>query len=190
LKLRIGCAIITYSINYIRINLIDSAEVYFIVGHSKYPLRINVGFIINQPVGTFRTITFETEELQLETEPVFMHFEGSVRVNRVVQGVLIQGDFQADVQTECVRCLDGFLQPLNGTFDELYAFREEDADETGQLLPENAFIDLGPVVREYLLLELPISPFCREDCKGLCDICGTNLNLSGCEHHPPVEAEV
>lgn len=160
-----------------------------IVGKSKYPLRINVGFIINQPVGTFRTLEFETEKLELETESVFEQFKGTARVNRVAQGVLIQGDFQADVMVDCVRCLEGFLQPLHAEFDEFYAFREEDADETGQLLPENAFIDLGPVVREYLLLEMPISPQCKQDCKGLCDICGANLNHEGCEHHPQAEAE-
>ena len=153
------------------------------MSNSKYPLRINVGFIINQPVGTFRTLTFEAEHLQLETELAFEHFQGTVRINRVVQGILIQGDFQTAVQVECVRCLDGFLQPIHTEFDELYAFREEDADESGQLVPENAFIDLTPVVREYLLLEIPISPQCKNDCRGLCDICGLNLNQGTCEHH-------
>ena len=153
------------------------------MSNSKYPLRINVGFIINQPVGTFRTLSFETEKIQFDTELVFEHFQGEAKVNRVVQGILIQGDFQADVQVDCVRCLEDFLQPLHSEFDELYAFREEDADESGQLMPENGFIDLGPVVREYLLLEMPISPQCKEDCRGLCDICGVNLNLGTCEHH-------
>ena len=159
------------------------------MSNSKYPLRINVGFIVNQPVGTFRTLSFEAEKIQFDTELVFEHFQGEVKVNRVVQGILIQGVFQADVQTECVRCLEGFLQPLHSEFDELYAFKEEDADESGQLLPENGFIDLGPVVREYLLLEMPISPQCNDDCRGLCEICGVNLNLGICEHHPEGESE-
>jgi uncharacterized protein len=157
------------------------------VSNSKYPLRFNVGFIINQPVGTFRTLSFEAERIQFDTEPVFEHFQGTAKVNRVVQGVLIQGDFQADAQVECVRCLEGFLQPIHAEFDELYAFREEDADESGQLLSENAFIDLGPVVREYLLLEMPIGPQCKDECRGLCDICGVNLNQGTCEHHSEAE---
>jgi DUF177 domain-containing protein len=157
------------------------------VSNSKYPLRFNVGFIINQPVGTFRTLSFEAERIQFDTEPVFEHFQGTAKVNRVVQGVLIQGDFQADAQVECVRCLEGFLQPIHAEFDELYAFREEDADESGQLLSENAFIDLGPVVREYLLLEMPIGPQCKVECRGLCDICGVNLNQGTCEHHSEAE---
>ena len=169
--------------------MIQARRPILIVGNSKHPLRINVGFIINQSVGTFRMLSFETERLQLDAESVFENFQGSVKVNRVVQGVLIQGDFQADVQVECVRCLEGFLQPLHAGFDELYAFKEEDADESVQLLSETAFIDLGPVVQEYLLLEMPISPQCKVDCKGLCDVCGVNLNLSTCEHHPETEAE-
>ena len=53
---------------------------------------------------------------------------------------------------------------------------------------EQLLFDLGPVVREYLLLEMPISPQCKADCKGLCDVCGANLNLGTCEHHPETEA--
>lgn len=159
------------------------------MSNSKYPLRFNVGFIINQPVGTFRTLAFEAERIQLETELAFEHFQGEVKVSRVVQGVFVQGDFQAEVQAGCVRCLEGFLQPLHTEFDELYAFREEGADESGQLLSENGFIDLGPVVREYFLLEMPINPQCKDDCKGLCDICGVNLNEGTCEHHLEAEEE-
>jgi uncharacterized protein len=160
------------------------------VSNSKYLLRFNVGFIINQPVGTFRTLSFEAERIQFETEPVFEHFKGEVKVNRVVQGILIQGDFQAAVPVECVRCLEGFLQPVHTEFDELYAFREEEADESGQLLSENGFIDLGPVVREYLLLEVPIRSHCKDDCRGLCDVCGANLNQGACEHYPRAEGSV
>jgi uncharacterized protein len=157
------------------------------VGNSKHPLRINVGFLINQPVGTNRTFSFEAERFQADAEQVFENFSGTARINRVVQGILVQGDFQADVPVDCVRCLEAFLQPLRAEFDELYAFKEEDADEFGQVLPETAFIDLEPVVREYLLLELPISPQCKADCQGLCDVCGANLNLGICEHHLEVE---
>jgi uncharacterized protein len=156
------------------------------VSNSKNPLRFNVGFIINQPVGSIRTLSFEADHFQLDDDSAYENFRGEVRVNRVVQGVLIQGDFQVEAQAECVRCLEDFLQPLHAEFDELYAFKEEDADESGQLLPETAFIDLSPVVREYLLLEMPISPQCKPDCRGLCETCGANLNLSACKHHPEV----
>ena len=103
------------------------------MGTSKHPLRINVGFLINQPVGTNRIFSFDAERFQADAGPNFEHFSGTARVNRVVQGILIQGDFQAEVLADCVRCLEAFLQPLRAEFDELYAFKEEDADESGQV---------------------------------------------------------
>jgi uncharacterized protein len=68
--------------------------------------------------------------------------------------------------------------PVAGTFDP------EDAEEdfyTGKV------IDLDPLVREQLVLSLPAYPVCRDDCKGLCTVCGTNLNERdcGCDRHVP-----
>lgn len=159
------------------------------MSNAKNPFRINVGFLINQPVGTSRTFTFEAERFPLEPEVTLTDFRGTAEINRVVQGILVEGDFWTNMEVECVRCLEPFLQPLHAEFDELYAFKEEDADESGQLLSETAFIDLAPVVREYLLLELPISPQCSADCQGLCEMCGVNLNVSACEHHPERKTE-
>ena len=84
---------------------------------------------------------------------------------------------------ECVRCLIEFEQPLNMDFSELYAFSARSVSESGLILPEDAHIDLEPIVREYLLIEIPISPLCRSDCKGLCSVCGQDLNEEICEHY-------
>jgi uncharacterized protein len=91
-------------------------------------------------------------------------------------------DLQIQIGLECVRCLTDFLQSLNINFTELYAFSQRYVTDSGLLMPETGFIDLAPVLREYILLEIPISPLCRQDCKGLCPICGNNLNESTCNH--------
>jgi uncharacterized protein len=49
-------------------------------------------------------------------------------------------------------------------------------------MPETGIIDLNPVLREYAVLEIPMRPLCKPDCKGLCPICGNNLNDSNCNH--------
>ena len=54
--------------------------------------------------------------------------------------------------------------------------------ESGLILPEDGHIDLEPLIREYLTLEIPIQPLCKPDCKGLCVECGENLNERLCEH--------
>ncbi len=94
----------------------------------------------------------------------------------------MQAEFEGEVPAECVRCLTDFKQPLHATFSELYAFDHRSTTESELILPEDANIDLEPLVREYLLIELPISPVCSPGCKGLCPVCGVNLNEGPHEH--------
>jgi uncharacterized protein len=56
------------------------------------------------------------------------------------------------------------------------------------LVPDDAHIDLQPLVREFALLEFPIKPLCREDCKGLCTECGQNLNEKDCGHREEIDS--
>jgi uncharacterized protein len=71
---------------------------------------------------------------------------------------------------------------LNWDFTELFAFKQKSVSESDLLLPEDQQIDLGPLIREYALLEFPINPICRPGCKGLCPVCGENLNEVDCGH--------
>lgn len=148
----------------------------------RFPLRINIGFLINSPVGTNRDFEFEIPELRFHPDQVFTDFKGIARVSRTQQGLLVQGEFDANITAECVRCLANFVQPLQTSFDELYAFDDRSVTESNLLLPADGYIDLGPIVREYLIIEIPIRPICREDCLGLCPVCGEDWNLSTCEH--------
>jgi uncharacterized protein len=52
------------------------------------------------------------------------------------------------------------------------------------MLPEDAHIDLAPLLREYAILEIPINPLHDPDCKGLCPVCGQDLNIRDCGHRP------
>lgn len=153
------------------------------MNYPRFPLRINAGFLLNQPIGYYRDIHFEFSEVFLKPDLSLKNFLGVARVSRTPQGILVQGEFESFAQAECVRCLSEFSQKLQAVFDELYAFDKRSITESGLLLPEDANIDLEPLVREYLLIEFPISPLCSEDCKGLCSFCGQNLNEELCEHH-------
>jgi uncharacterized protein len=152
------------------------------MSENRNPLRFNVGFMFNQPLGASREVSFETPLLDLPPDQVLNDVKGSARLGRTQQGILVQGEFDSTVQAECVRCLTEFMQPLHASFTELYAFRRNAVTESGLLIPDDANIDLAPLVREYSLLEIPIKPLCREDCKGLCPVCGEDLNVRTCEH--------
>jgi uncharacterized protein len=147
------------------------------------PLRLNVGFVVAQSAGFSRDFPFDLQKINIPPDLQLNRLTGSVRATRTPQGILLQADLEAEINLECVRCLTDFKQPLHVDFTELYAFSQRYATDSGLIMPETGIIDLAPVLREYLLLEIPISPLCRPDCKGLCPVCGNNLNESQCYHN-------
>jgi len=149
-------------------------------------LRLNVGLLINQPVGYSRDFDFELPFIHLEPDLDLYDLSGSVHATRTSRGILLQGNARATIVTECVRCLSEFHQPLHAEFTELYAFSRNSVDESDLVLPEEAKIDLAPILREYMILEIPIKPVCGGECKGLCPVCGEVLTHN---HHPDHEPE-
>ena len=149
----------------------------------RKPFRINVGFIVHEEVGYSHEIPFELDSVKLE-DLKLQNFTGLVTIGRTPQGLVVQGKFSADTTLECVRCLREFTHPLNWEFTELYAFNKKSVSESGLLLPDDMHIDLAALLREYALLEVPISPLHSPDCKGLCPICGQDLNVRDCGHRP------
>lgn len=145
-------------------------------------LRINIGFILNQVVGYYRDFHFNFPEILLSPDLELLDFKGMARINRTPQGLLVNGDITTFSTLECVRCLEPVKQSLHTTFDELYAFSKRTTTDSGLIVPEDGYIDLQPLVRDYLLIEIPISPLCKPDCLGLCPICGTNRNRDTCPH--------
>lgn len=146
-------------------------------------LRLNIGFLIGQPIGTSRDFNFEHPSMQLGEDLSLHDFIGTANFSRTPQGLFLQADFQGSLVLECVRCLDSSEHRLNMDFSELYAFDYRSISESGLLVPESGYIDFEPLLREYALLEIPISPICKPDCKGLCRECGQNLNEKNCGHN-------
>lgn len=106
--------------------------------------------------------------------------------------LLVQGNIHAHLGRSCSRCLEPVEETVDIPFEVEYLHisgRDEASRDEVSLTPEEqelgAFdgndLDLGPRVQEFLLLELPITVLCREDCQGLCNRCGQNLNLAKCQ---------
>jgi uncharacterized protein len=146
-------------------------------------LKINVGFIVAQTVGFSRDIPLDAPEVRLSDDLTLKDLRGHARVTRTSQGLLVQVQLAATGQAECVRCLTEFQQPLSIDFTDLWAFTPAQMTESGLLMPETGKINLAPIVREEMLLSYPINTVCNEDCKGLCSVCGENLNLDPEHHH-------
>jgi uncharacterized protein len=110
--------------------------------------------------------------------------ELSVRLEAVHEGVLVTGTATAPVSGECARCLEPVTSSVEASFQELYQYEPspEEADEDDELLLEGDLLDLEPVLRDAVVLALPLSPLCSDDCTGLCPDCGVRLADAGPGH--------
>ena len=98
-----------------------------------------------------------------------------LRLESVSEGVLATGVVSAKLVGECSRCLGEVREERDFDLQELYYYPGRDAEEDA-LFVVDEYIDLDPPMRDAIVLELPFTPLCREDCLGLCPICGFNLN--------------
>ncbi len=114
-----------------------------------------------------------------------------LRLESVMEGVLLTGTVEATMTGECGRCLDAISESFTVDIQELFSYPEsgpyggvrprggsaaapsEDEDELPELIDD--MIDLEPLLRDALVLELPMSPLCSEECRGLCAGCGERL---------------
>jgi uncharacterized protein len=119
--------------------------------------------------------------------------ELELRLESVVEGVLVTGTVRAPLTGECVRCLEPLERELEADFQEMFSYpgaddRSRDAgfgDDTEEdmLFLEDGLFDLEPVLRDAVVLSLPLQPVCREDCPGLCPVCGAPFADAGPDHH-------
>ncbi|MEO0249864.1 MAG: DUF177 domain-containing protein [candidate division WOR-3 bacterium] len=158
------------------------------MSNPHHPLRLNVGFLISAPIGTNRDFSFDYPTICLGGDLNMRRFVGVARFNRTPQGLLLQGEFAAETTLECVRCLEDFTQLLKWSFTDLYAFDSRSVSESNLFVPESGQIDLELLLREYAFLEFPISPLCKPDCRGLCPVCGENLNKVDCGHRSNLDS--
>ncbi|WP_093257338.1 YceD family protein [Thermostaphylospora chromogena] len=107
--------------------------------------------------------------------------ELDIRLEAVMEGVLVTGTARAPLRGECARCLDPVTSDVEVAFQELFFYSAEDAGEDDQVL-DGFLLDLEPAFRDATVLALPLSPVCRDDCQGLCAECGARLADAGPDH--------
>ncbi len=117
-----------------------------------------------------------------------------VRLESVMEGVLVTGVVRGTAAGECVRCLEPLSEELTVRVQELFLYPEraraaEDMgdDEDEQYVLEEDLADLEPAVRDSVVTALPFQPLCRPDCPGLCSECGARLADDPDHHHDVVD---
>ncbi|WP_246142660.1 YceD family protein [Nocardioides rubriscoriae] len=107
-----------------------------------------------------------------------------LRLEAVMEGVLVTGTARAGLDGECARCLDPIVDEIDVTLQELYLYDDDhhhhgSHDEAGEddevSTMEDDLVDLEPLLRDAVVLALPFQPLCQDDCPGLCAECGASL---------------
>lgn len=111
--------------------------------------------------------------LELIGVPEGTDLELDLRLEAVVEGVLVSGTARAPLSGECGRCLEPVAAEVEAELQELFAY-DDAGEETGRLAGD--LIDLEPAVRDAVVLALPLTPLCRAECPGLCPGCGARLD--------------
>ena len=149
-------------------------------------MQINVSQQLKSNIGTIRNYEVDTI---VDIDDAKVEFTGSVRLMKTDRGILLKGTFNTNLSLLCGRCLSDFSYPLKIKIEEEY-FPVMDVT-TGIMLPtpeepgsftidDHNIMDISEAIRQYTLMALPIKPLCRQDCSGLCPVCGTNLNEKKC----------
>jgi uncharacterized protein len=147
-------------------------------------LRLSVAEILGRP-GEYRDIAIRRPLQGVGTALARLDdrgIEGDLRIESVIEGVLVTGRVQGEAVFQCARCLTEIESDLTLRVCELFAGPGHEAsDDVDVYQVEGMEIDLEPMVRDAVTLALPLNPLCRKDCKGLCSTCGTDLNQGACD---------
>jgi uncharacterized protein len=152
-------------------------------------MEINVSQLLKASIGTIREFSMDEPIAILEKDQE-SHVVGKIKLTKTHRGILSQGMVETTVPLECSRCLKAFKSKLTVNIEEEYfpsldinsGTALEQPDDPGSfIIDEHHILDLSEAIRQNALLAIPMKPLCREDCLGLCPVCGKDLNKKLCE---------
>ncbi|MGQ9492373.1 MAG: YceD family protein [Anaerolineae bacterium] len=154
-------------------------------------MRFNVAQLLKSPAGASREYELDEDITDIDEDlDIVSTLVGRVRFLRTGEGILVTGHLQTEILIPCRRCLTPVAVSIELDLEE--QFRPSVDILTGAILPLEAgedeatrtdlhhILDLTEVVRQNLLLGVPMAPLCRPQCRGLCPQCGKNLNEGPC----------
>ena len=146
------------------------------------PLLVNVAELLRHPASRQEVhVELPSEGLTVldSVVPAGAPIDVDVALESLSDGIVVTGRVSAPWVGSCRRCLGA----AGGTLDILVRELYQPEPESDDAFPiEGDQLDLEPLVREALLLELPLAPLCRADCAGLCPQCGADRNDVDCGH--------
>lgn len=156
---------------------------------------------LGRRAGSMKTYKFSVDAptdlgLTMIVVPAGSQIEFDLRLEAVMDGVLVSGTALVSVAGECSRCLEPIAFDTEVDLQELYEYPATDskgrvieksnADDDQPKL-DGDYLHLEPLLRDAVVLAFPLSPLCQPDCRGLCSECGTNLNENPDHKHDVVD---
>lgn len=150
-----------------------------------HDLTLSVAEILGRP-GEYRDVTVNEPlpgvEIGLARLTDERGLQAELRIESVVEGILVTGPVHGETRLRCARCLEEFSSEVELRVCELFVGSGHDAaSEDDVYRVVGTEIDLEPMLRDAVALTLPLNPLCRSDCKGLCAKCGQELNRGSCD---------
>ncbi len=143
-------------------------------------IKVNLSALVHASVGRRETIALSLGDISVD-DLHLRYLKGRLSFTRIGDGILVEGVLKAEVETECSRCLSSFFLPITLELEDMLLLPGADLTaEHPVRVSEDGWADLAPLIREYVWIEVPVNAVCSPDCRGLCSVCGGNLNLGEC----------
>ncbi len=117
-------------------------------------------------------------------EPFLGEFILGVEIEKSVHQLVLHACVEVNAQLICDRCSIDYIKPLKFDYDMVYLYKQPVADfddpNVIYITPDTDTIDISKDIYDYAMLAIPLKNLCKEECKGLCLKCGTDLNLQDC----------
>jgi uncharacterized protein len=166
-------------------------------------MKVSVAPLLRQPIGA--QTEFEVDEAPIDPhgdnagllDAGVVSIDADIVATHTNPGALLDGDAAARVAQQCSRCLVAIETPVQTHFAEQYYATidvvsgdlKDEAPRDAKTIGPDFRIDLTPLLREELILATPLAPLCRPDCRGLCEVCGRDLNVEPHVHEQAVVDE-
>jgi uncharacterized protein len=148
----------------------------------------NVSQLLEDSTGSSSKHFMISERVHLDG-PIVDVIDGEVNLLRTNQGIIAKAQVLIESPLVCSRCVRICDTQIGLDIEEEF-FRVSDVsnklnddmlwEQEGTLIEDDNILDLSEVIRQYIIVNLPVKPLCKDQCKGLCQLCGVNLNELNC----------
>ena len=154
--------------------------------------RLSIDVVTIPPEGLACVLTTDKRALGIEDSELFVEqpLQISCELYKVEREVVVRGTLHSAVRLMCGRCAEEFVLPLGVALDAVYLPGREASSERVEEIEDGVTdvyfyseqtIDLVEMVRDKLLLSIPLQPHCMVGCQGVCPSCGVNRNTTTCQ---------